>query len=140
MHIGIEGTAPGVEWEKELSLSVEERSSPESHEAWVDADCPQPVTYVRAQILMLIFVSEKKQAEVEMVVKEEEVMEEREIEKVIFPTTWIRIFNVKLKGQSFIILHTVCCCYVMWHKVRSTYLGSKTSFQWLKYTPQGLYF
>ena len=33
---------------------------------------------------MLIFVSEKKWAEVEMVVKEE-VMEEREIQKVIIP-------------------------------------------------------
>ena len=93
---------------------------------------------MHAQILMLIFVSEKKQAEVETVVKEEEVMEEREIEKVIFPTTWIHIFNVKLRGWSFIIPCRVC--YVMSHKVRSTYLGSKVSFQWLKYTPQGLYF
>ena len=46
MRIGIEGTAPGVEWGKELSLSVEERSSPESHKAWADADGPQPVTYI----------------------------------------------------------------------------------------------
>ena len=45
MHIGIEGTAPGVEQGKELSLSVEEQSSPKSHEAWVDADSPQPVTF-----------------------------------------------------------------------------------------------
>ena len=91
---------------------------------------------------MLIFVSEKKQAEAEMMVKEE-VTEERKIEKVIFPTTWICIFNVKLRGWNFIIPCRVCCCccYVMSHnKVRSTYLGSKASFQWLKYTPQGLYF
>ena len=45
MHVGIEGSTPGVEWGKELSLSVEEWSSPESHEAWADADGPQPVTY-----------------------------------------------------------------------------------------------
>ena len=30
MCIRFEGTAPGVEWGKELSLSVEERSSPKS--------------------------------------------------------------------------------------------------------------
>ena len=28
---------------KELSLLVEEQSSPESREVWVDADIPQPV-------------------------------------------------------------------------------------------------
>ena len=38
MHIGIEGTAPGVERGKELSLSVKEQSSPISHEARVDAN------------------------------------------------------------------------------------------------------
>ena len=47
MCIGIKGTAPGVEQGKELSLSVEERSSPESCEARVDADGPQPVTYIQ---------------------------------------------------------------------------------------------
>ena len=46
MHVGTEGTTPGVERGKELSLSVEERSSPESRKAWADADGPQPVTYV----------------------------------------------------------------------------------------------
>ena len=46
MCIGIEGTTPGVEWGKELSLLVEERSSPESHKAWADAAGPQPVTYI----------------------------------------------------------------------------------------------
>ena len=46
MHIGIKGTAPGVEWGKELSLSVEERSSPESHSLWADADSPWPVTFM----------------------------------------------------------------------------------------------
>ena len=45
MHIGIKGTTPGVEWGKELSLSVEEQSSPESREAWVDTDSLQPVTF-----------------------------------------------------------------------------------------------
>ena len=40
MHVGIEGTTPGVEWGKELSLFVEERSSPISREVWVDADNP----------------------------------------------------------------------------------------------------
>ena len=50
MHIGIEGTAPGVEWGKELSLSVEEWSSPKSHEAWVDADGPQPVTCIMCNV------------------------------------------------------------------------------------------
>ena len=30
MHVGIEGTTPGVERGKELSLSVKDRSSPES--------------------------------------------------------------------------------------------------------------
>ena len=40
MCIGIEGTTPGVEWGKEFSLSVEEQSSPESHEVQVDADGP----------------------------------------------------------------------------------------------------
>ena len=45
MHIGIKGTTPGVEQGKELSLSVEERSSPESHSLWADADGPQPVTF-----------------------------------------------------------------------------------------------
>ena len=46
MRIGTEGTAPGVEQGKELSLSVEERSSPESRKARADADGPQPVTYI----------------------------------------------------------------------------------------------
>ena len=45
MRIGIEGTAPGVERGKELSLLVEERSSPESHGAWADTDGLQPVTF-----------------------------------------------------------------------------------------------
>ena len=45
MCIGIKGTTPGVGWGKELSLSVEEWSSPISHKAWVDADTPHPVTY-----------------------------------------------------------------------------------------------
>ena len=40
MHVGIKGTTTGVEQGKELSLSVEEWSSPISHEAWVDADNP----------------------------------------------------------------------------------------------------
>ena len=40
MHVGIEGTTLGVERGKELSLSVEERSSPVSCEARVDADNP----------------------------------------------------------------------------------------------------
>ena len=52
MHVGIEGTTPGVEQGKEMSLSVEEQSSPKSHEVWVDADIPQPVTYV-LQLVML---------------------------------------------------------------------------------------
>ena len=46
MHIGIEDTTPGVEQQKELSLSVEERSSPKSREVQVDTDSPQPVTYI----------------------------------------------------------------------------------------------
>ena len=46
MHIRIEGTAPGVEWGKELSLSVEEWSSPKSCSPWADADGPQPVTFL----------------------------------------------------------------------------------------------
>ena len=45
MHVGTKGTAPGVEWGKELSLSVEEWSSPESHKAQADADGLQPVTF-----------------------------------------------------------------------------------------------
>ena len=45
MHVGTEGTAPGVEQGKELSLSVEEWSSPKSHRAQADADGPQPVTF-----------------------------------------------------------------------------------------------
>ena len=45
MHIGIKGTTPGVEWGKELSLSAEERSSPESHSLRADADGLRPVTY-----------------------------------------------------------------------------------------------
>ena len=40
MHIGIEGTTPGVERGKELSLLAEERSSPKSHSPWADADGP----------------------------------------------------------------------------------------------------
>ena len=46
MNIEIEGTTPGVEQEKELSLSVEEQSSPESCKVWADADGLQPVTYI----------------------------------------------------------------------------------------------
>ena len=45
MCIGIKGTAPGVEWGKELSLSVEERSSPKSCSPWADTDGPRPITY-----------------------------------------------------------------------------------------------
>ena len=30
---------------EELSLSVEERSSPVSHKVWVDTDTPHPVTF-----------------------------------------------------------------------------------------------
>ena len=48
MCIGIEGTAPGVEQGKELSLLVEEQSSSKSNEVWVDADIPEPVTYTSA--------------------------------------------------------------------------------------------
>ena len=54
MCIGIEGTAPGVERGKELSLSVEERSSPESREARADADGPQPVTYTSPVVSFMI--------------------------------------------------------------------------------------
>ena len=46
MHVGIEGTAPGVEQGKELSLSVKEWSSSISHKVWVDTDIPHPVTYI----------------------------------------------------------------------------------------------
>ena len=35
MRVEIRGAAPGVEWGKELSLLVEEWSSPESHKAWL---------------------------------------------------------------------------------------------------------
>ena len=45
MHVGIEGTAPGVERGKELSLSVEEWSSPKSRSPWADANGPQPITF-----------------------------------------------------------------------------------------------
>ena len=45
MHVGTEGTTPGVEQGKELSLLVKEQSSPESHSPWAGADGPQPVTY-----------------------------------------------------------------------------------------------
>ena len=45
MYIGIEGTTPGVEWGKELSLSVKEQSSPKSRNPQADADGPWPVTY-----------------------------------------------------------------------------------------------
>ena len=45
MHIEVKGTTPGVELGKELSLLVEEWSSPKSRKARADADGPQPVTY-----------------------------------------------------------------------------------------------
>ena len=45
MHIGTKGTVPGVERRKELSLSVEEQSSPKSHKVLADTDGPQPVTF-----------------------------------------------------------------------------------------------
>ena len=38
--LGLKGTTPGVEPGKELSLLVEERSSPESHSPWADTDGP----------------------------------------------------------------------------------------------------
>ena len=47
MHVGVKGTTPGVEQGKELSLLVEERTSPESHKVWADADSLQPVTHMR---------------------------------------------------------------------------------------------
>ena len=50
MHVKIKGTTPGVEWGKELSLSVEERSSPKSHSPWADADGLRPVTYIAGAI------------------------------------------------------------------------------------------
>ena len=40
MHVRIEGTAPGVEQGKELSLSVKEQSSLKSHSPRADADGP----------------------------------------------------------------------------------------------------
>ena len=46
--LGTEGTTPGVEWRKELSLSVEEWSSPKSHKARADADGPKS-TYDKRQ-------------------------------------------------------------------------------------------
>ena len=46
MHVGTEGTVPGVEWGKELSLLVEERSLPESRSTRADAGGAQPVTYI----------------------------------------------------------------------------------------------
>ena len=45
MHVGTEGTTPGVERGKGLSLLVKEWSSPKSHSTWADADSPQPVTF-----------------------------------------------------------------------------------------------
>ena len=45
MHIRIKGTAPGVEQGKELSLLVEEQSSPESCSPWADTDGLGPVTF-----------------------------------------------------------------------------------------------
>ena len=43
--VGIEGTAPGVEQGKELSLSAEEQSSPESHSLQAGTDGPWPITF-----------------------------------------------------------------------------------------------
>ena len=47
MCIGIEGTAQAVGQGKELSLLVEEQSSPISHKMWVDADVLCPVTHTK---------------------------------------------------------------------------------------------
>ena len=46
MHVGIKGTTPGAERGKELSLSVEEQSSPKSHSPQADADSLRPITYM----------------------------------------------------------------------------------------------
>ena len=50
MHVGTEGTTPGVEGGKELSLFVKEWSSPESHSTRADTDGPQPVTYMLSHV------------------------------------------------------------------------------------------
>ena len=50
MHVRIKGTAPGVEQGKELSLLVEEWSSPKSRSLRADVDGPRPVTYISLHV------------------------------------------------------------------------------------------
>ena len=58
MHVRIEGTTPRVEQGKELSLLVEEWSSPKSRSLQADADSPRPVTHVFEFIAYLADMSE----------------------------------------------------------------------------------
>ena len=55
MHVGTEGTAPGVEQGKEMSLLVKEQSSPKSHEVWADTDGLQPVTYIYPGVHLMLY-------------------------------------------------------------------------------------
>ena len=49
--LGPKAHTPGVEQGKELSLLVEEQSSPKSRSMRADTDGPQPVTYVYLWLL-----------------------------------------------------------------------------------------